>query len=181
MDLQKRSLRLNQMHLSGINLKQREYQCYASIEEFTNRGRQVDIIYSRNVIEHVENPVEFILAQKKILPPGGILIVSTPNLDNFLMKFGPEEYKAFFFRKAHRWYFNAHSLKFFLNQIGMTKIQFKYQQRYGLSNTLLWMRDRKPSGNLDNVNNVMCDMTWKHFLEQTGQTEHILCMCEQPS
>ena len=107
-------------------LQQRGYRCYASVEELAAGDQKADIICSHNVLEHVEDPVEFIKAQKSVLALGGVLIASTPNLDNFLMKFGPDEYKAFFFRKAHRWFFNSHSLKYLMNEAGMAKIEFKY-------------------------------------------------------
>jgi len=159
-------------------LQDKGHNCYDSIENLSKNGQSIDIICSHNVIEHVADPAEFILAQKAVLAPNGKLIVTTPNLNNFLMNFGPVEYKSFFFRKAHLWYFNSDSLKFVMEQVGLKKIEFKFQQRFGLSNTLLWMRDKKAPGKLNCVNDEMCDSSWRHFLEKTQQTEHVFCICE---
>jgi 2-polyprenyl-6-hydroxyphenyl methylase/3-demethylubiquinone-9 3-methyltransferase len=42
-------------------------------------GQTFDLVTSMEVIEHVANPAEFISALAKILAPGGLMILSTPN------------------------------------------------------------------------------------------------------
>ena len=40
---------------------------------------QFDYVTSFSVIEHVDDPLDFVLSASKLLKPGGILILSTPN------------------------------------------------------------------------------------------------------
>lgn len=42
-----------------------------------------DVIIAMEIIEHLENPWKFIRDIKSILNPGGLLVLSTPNISNF--------------------------------------------------------------------------------------------------
>lgn len=46
------------------------------------KNRQFDYVTSVEVIEHVENPHQLVREYARILAPGGMLIVSTPNIAN---------------------------------------------------------------------------------------------------
>jgi len=53
---------------------------YADVYEFSEeKPESADIIILTEVIEHIEEPVKFLKALKKILKPGGSLIITTPN------------------------------------------------------------------------------------------------------
>lgn len=47
-----------------------------------------DIITITHVLEHLNNPLEMLNEYYKLLKPGGLLIVSTPNLNSLQAKFG---------------------------------------------------------------------------------------------
>ena len=57
------------------------------------------------VVEHLEKPL-FDLKIKKLLSKNGILIISTPNRNDVLMKENITNFKSFYFRDVHRWYFD---------------------------------------------------------------------------
>lgn len=48
--------------------------------EFKNK---YDFIFAIEIIEHLENPFQFIKQMKKQLNPGGIIFLSTPNVNSF--------------------------------------------------------------------------------------------------
>jgi 2-polyprenyl-3-methyl-5-hydroxy-6-metoxy-1,4-benzoquinol methylase len=48
-----------------------------------NFTRKYDIVVAMEIIEHIENPWKFIRDIKSLLTPGGIIMLSTPNISNF--------------------------------------------------------------------------------------------------
>ncbi len=160
-----------------VQLHDKGHQCFSNIEELLNSNDNgVDLIVSHSVIEHVSHPVNFVESLKKAVRNNGTLIVSTPNAQDFLLTNGPSEYKMFFYRMVHEWYFNEKSLEIALKRVGFSEIQIKYQHMYSLTNALLWMRDKKGYGRLDILNDESCNFMWKQFLMKTGQAERLVCI-----
>jgi 2-polyprenyl-3-methyl-5-hydroxy-6-metoxy-1,4-benzoquinol methylase len=59
----------------------------------TDFGRAFDVVTCMDVIEHVTSPRSFVQAIDKILKPGGLLVVKTPNADGLLNVLGHSAYK----------------------------------------------------------------------------------------
>ncbi|MFT7648933.1 MAG: SAM-dependent methyltransferase [Candidatus Poriferisodalaceae bacterium] len=53
------------------------------LHELVDAGNKYDVVISTEVIEHVEDPIEFLRDAYSLLKPGGRLIVSTPNKSNW--------------------------------------------------------------------------------------------------
>jgi 2-polyprenyl-3-methyl-5-hydroxy-6-metoxy-1,4-benzoquinol methylase len=154
-----------------LSKKHRYFQfCSEALTEYLG---QVDIAVSFAVIEHVENPLEFLQEIRQLLKPEGFLLLSTPNYDDWLIEFLPGVYDQFFFRRAHSWYFNGGSLKNLAMRAGFNKVTIQYRQRYDISNALHWIRDHRPSGfgktslfrNLDEV--------FRQHLECAGKADFL--------
>jgi 2-polyprenyl-6-hydroxyphenyl methylase/3-demethylubiquinone-9 3-methyltransferase len=62
-------------HASAVGLTV-DYRC-ADIE--TLEGEQFDLVTSMEVIEHVTDPAAFVAALGRVLAPGGLMLLSTPN------------------------------------------------------------------------------------------------------
>jgi 2-polyprenyl-3-methyl-5-hydroxy-6-metoxy-1,4-benzoquinol methylase len=155
-------------------LTKKGHECFSSVEEYTKTGEKVDIAVSFNVIEHVDEPLEFIRSMKSIVKHNGKLIFTTPNADDFLVHHGPVEYKAHFYRKVHGWYFCKESLETLMKLAGFENFKITFQHSYGLSNTIAWMRG-KGIGRVDFLEDEMLDVSWKHFLISKGQSERLVC------
>ena len=56
------------------------------IEDATYADNTFDVIYFYHVIEHVDNPNLVMKNLSRILKPGGLIIVSTPNIKSFVAK-----------------------------------------------------------------------------------------------
>ncbi len=56
----------------------------AWLEEDTFEENTFDFIVLSHVVEHLQNPVEFVKRIHKFLKPGGIFIMATPNVDSLL-------------------------------------------------------------------------------------------------
>jgi SAM-dependent methyltransferase len=137
----------------------------------TYAGR-VDLAVSIQVIEHVRNPRMFLEEIRPLLVHGGTLVVSTPNRNDILMKLLPQDFPAFFHRVVHRWYFDAASLEKCARLSGFDVIDTRYVHRYGMANTLAWLRDRRPTGRARmKAISPLADALWTSYLVETGQSD----------
>ena len=107
---------------------------------------QVDVAVSFSVIEHLEDPLAFLKDIRRLLRPGGRLLLSTPNRKDWLLEFLPDDYARFFYRTVHTWYFDAEALSKLVLLAGFADPAVSHLHRYDLSNALLWLRDKRPTG-----------------------------------
>jgi len=107
-------------------------------------GGSADIALSFHVIEHVIDPVVCLSAMRRLVRPGGIAVILTPNWDDILMKVDPDHMEPFFYHE------------------------------FGLANTLLWLRDGKPAGHARCpwVDETM-DASWRKNLERIGNANNV--------
>ena len=105
------------VHFQNINIKD-----YASAHE------QADIVYCSNVIEKLVDPESFIAEAKKLLAPGGILYLSTPDGNHFMIpsnfpnwkRVSPPDHIVFFSKKG---------LKTLLERNGLKVEKFQFSLR----------------------------------------------------
>jgi 2-polyprenyl-3-methyl-5-hydroxy-6-metoxy-1,4-benzoquinol methylase len=184
-------------HLSGVaakkiaiepydvyrkDLKQRGYSSFAyAAQAVQGHEGKVDLAFSMQVIEHVNNPRTFLEEIKPLLKKDGELWISTPNRDDILGDLLPDDYLSFFYRVVHRWYFDAESLAKCANEAGFDVKSVHYVHRYSMANLLRWLRDRKPTGNthIEGLDETV-DAFWKVYLEKTGKSD-CLYMVLSPS
>lgn len=146
-----------------------------AIESFKG---SVDFATSFSVIEHVERPDQFLREIRQLLRQGeGQLIISTPNADDALLTLLPVEYRRFFYRRVHLWYWTAAALKQLLLTCGYIDPVVMPVQRFGLGNFLGWLRDRVPQGDLRfDVTTPAIDAVWKAELQRTGQCDYLFAL-----
>jgi SAM-dependent methyltransferase len=77
------------------------------LDSFTQS--RFDIITIRHVLEHVEEPSKLIESVRKVLSPGGLVVVSVPNADFKLVR--PEDNKIFLYPPHHLTLWSTASLK----------------------------------------------------------------------
>jgi cyclopropane fatty-acyl-phospholipid synthase-like methyltransferase len=158
------------------SLRERGYQVYASIagsiEDFKQK---VDVVFSLSTIEHVGNPFDFFRQIRQLLQPEGLFIVSTPNRNDVLMELLGDAYKQFFYRTVHRWYFDMQALTDLAERCGFEIVQQRFLQRFGISNAMAWLRDRKPTGDrpLAGLDDPLLNQFWKNYLESKGIGDYL--------
>lgn len=158
------------------SLRLRGHRVYNSnahaLKEF--RG-QVDFAFSFSTVEHIENPMEFFSEIYHLLRPDGFFLVSTPNRNDILMDLLGDEYKQFFYRTVHRWYFDMESLVNLARRCRFEITEERCLQRFGISNTLVWLRDRKPTGDrpLPVLDDPLLNAFWKNYLEFKGVADYL--------
>jgi 2-polyprenyl-3-methyl-5-hydroxy-6-metoxy-1,4-benzoquinol methylase len=133
---------------------------------------KADLVTCFSVMEHIPDPVVFMKELAELCQPGGTIIISTPNSDDWLIDFLPS-YKAFFYRVVHKWYFNAASLKFLCEKTGLGNIAIQYKQRFPIANALNWIRDNRPSGNAAFFFSDIFEGFYKEELKQKGKADYI--------
>ena len=134
---------------------------------------QVDLATCFSVLEHIEDPLVFLKAIRRLLKPGGRLLVSTPNRDDWLLELLPEDYRQFFYRVVHRWYFSVGSLRQLGFRAGFATVSPVFHHRFDLSNFLLWLRDRRPTGLGHLAASSVLDATFKATLVASGRSDYL--------
>lgn len=163
------------------SLRHRGYEVYSyAADAVKSHPEGVDLAVTFQVIEHVLNPRTFLTEIAALLKPGGALFIATPNREDVLMKLLPEEFPAFFYRTAHRWYFDRSSLRRCVEAGGLQVDSERYLHTYGMSNAFSWMKERRPTGNtsLPGINNV-ADQLWSSYLETSGQADTLYVLAHK--
>lgn len=142
----------------------------------------VEHAFSFQVIEHVGEPRAFLADIAGLLTPGGKLTVSTPNRADLLTELLPEDYPPFFYRCVHRWYFSADSLARCGKAVGLVPAETRFVHRFGVANTLRWLRDRRPGGRdpLPGLDDPALDSVWRDTLAREGTADTLYMTFEKP-
>jgi 2-polyprenyl-3-methyl-5-hydroxy-6-metoxy-1,4-benzoquinol methylase len=164
------------------SLKSRGYAWFpsaaaAAAEAYASR---VDVVLSTQVIEHVDDPRDFLADIGRLLNPDGIAIVSTPNRRDVLMELLPETFPPFFYRTQHRWSFDAASLVACAERAGLAVREVRHVHRYGIANTMHWLKDGKPRGRTPLAPlDATIDAHWQAWLEQSGRADNLYVILER--
>jgi SAM-dependent methyltransferase len=130
-------------------VRARGLQCFASIEDLQSSGTVgdgFDFILHFYVLEHVADPLGFLKSQLAMLRPGGMILFEVPHANDALTAiYDVAAYERFIWVVSHRWYFSSQSLTRLLSKVGCHS-EIRFDQRYDLSNHLVWLRDGKPGG-----------------------------------
>jgi SAM-dependent methyltransferase len=54
-----------------------------TVDTMVERGTSFDVVTASHVVEHVPDPVEFLAQCRRLLRPGGRVVLKTPNADSF--------------------------------------------------------------------------------------------------
>jgi 2-polyprenyl-3-methyl-5-hydroxy-6-metoxy-1,4-benzoquinol methylase len=159
------------------SLLERGYQVFVGAHDAVAAfPASADLCVSIQVIEHVSDPVRFLRDIGPLLKSDGTLLITTPNRDDILGVLAPEKFLEFFYRAAHRWYFDASSLADCAKRAGYRVTNMTSLQKYGMSNMLSWLREGRPTGfaTLPGIGPA-ADGFWKGYLQEIGRAD-TLCM-----
>ena len=129
-------------------VKTRGLPAYQSLDQLRQHAPEArfDLILHFFVLEHIANPSAFINELLLLLKPGGKIVFEIPNAaDPLYSVFDIPAFERFYWSVAHPWYFSEPSLHFLLKQIGHP-YEVLRDQRYDLSNHMVWARDGRPGG-----------------------------------
>lgn len=139
-------------------------------------NEKIDVIISFDVIEHVENPREFLEDVYDLLKSDGVAVIGTPTDAPVMRGLLGEIYeKKLLFSTQHVWVLSDKNLKLLSHEVGFSQIETKCFQRYGLENLLGWVRDKEPKSDINNsfisetINSV-----WKSQLAEKNMADYIV-------
>lgn len=141
-----------------------------------------DVVMHYFVLEHVRYPFEFLTSNLKVLKPGGKLIVEIPNAaDPLYTIYDIPAFEKFYWSIAHHWYFTEKSLEFVLNKIDNINYKILRDQRYDLSNHMVWARDGKPGGmgRFTETLGVELEEKYKSSLVESGHCDTLIAIIEK--
>ncbi len=157
------------------SLRSRGHHVFSRADDcIGSHAASVDLAVSFSVIEHVPDPLPFLSTIQALLKPGGTVVISTPNRNDVLMKHGLPEYRAFFYRLVHRFYFDAGSLTRICERAGLEVLEVRYRQRFGFSNFANWLAQRRPTGRgAELLLSPDFDKIWRCELERDGMADYL--------
>jgi len=148
------------------------YKMYASIEEAVKEQEgKIDTVTAWHVIEHVDDPIDFLQSLSELLTDNGRIYISTPNQREILMKLLPDEFSPFFYRAWHSHYFTLSSIINCITLSGMSPLMVDARHSWGLSNCLGWMKEKKPVGKWEDIEphqSELIDVVWQSYLKEIG-------------
>lgn len=127
---------------NGLNVK------IGTLEAAQYRDNFFDVIFLGDIIEHVPNPRDLLAECRRILKAGGILVISTPNMDSFWAKATFKLWKWFKIPWSvltpphHLFQFSEDNLKRFLKENEFTAVTTWFRRpptlMYELGSLHLW-------------------------------------------
>lgn len=173
--MSKETIGIEPAKLLRNSLVKKGYKVFPYLTDALSSYRNgIDLAFSFSVIEHIEDPVGFLKDIKGLLRNRGKIFLSTPNSNDLLLELLPDTYTSLFYRKAHLWYFDTAAISNILERAGYSRIKISHYQRFGLGNFMMWLRDRRPRGDVrpQFITDTM-DSAWRAELERTGRSDYL--------
>lgn len=102
-----------------------------------------DLVMGLHILEHINEPVEYLRHLRPLFKDHGNLLIEVPNLDSFLCELSPE-YAEFFYLYEHVSYFKASTLKRTIADAGYKIKRIYTKELYSIENHINWIRTGKP-------------------------------------
>ena len=151
----------------AVIVKAKGHQVISSLEELDDAS--IDIVTMFHVLEHLTDPVGVLKALRRVLRPGGGLIIEVPHArDALFTLYDCEEFKKFTFWSEHLVLHTRHSLQLLLKAAGYPEHHITSYQRYPLANHLYWLSRGKPGGH----------GKWSFFCSKEMERAYSECMAQ---
>lgn len=161
-------------------VRSRGLQVFESLADLQQPGEvsKFDLIMHFFVMEHIAQPVDFLEAQLALLKPGGKIILEIPNAaDPLYTIYDIPAFERFYWSVAHPWYFSESSLRYVIEKTGKP-YDILLDQRYDLSNHMVWARDNKPGGmgRFSDTLGDELDNAYKQALIRSGKCDTLIAV-----
>ncbi len=161
-------------------IKSRGLTVYDSLNQLQQLApdTRFDTIMHFFVLEHIVNPLDFLKTQLTLLNSGGKIIFEIPNVaDPLSSVYDISAFERFYWSIAHPWYFSESSLHYLLGLLGQP-YEILRDQRYDLSNHMVWARDGKAGGMGRFTNKLSLELEegYKQELIRSGKCDTLVAI-----
>ena len=126
-------------------LKKKGYTIYAALDDIP-QSKVFSLVTNYFVFEHISDPRKFINSCMDHVAPKGKLVCEIPLANDILAnQFCVTAFDDFYWSVAHHFYYTKKSLDYLMAPMEF-RFSLKADQRYDLSNHLVWLKDGKPGG-----------------------------------
>lgn len=128
-------------------LKENGHNAFPDISSMKQKRQgKFDLIVHFFVLEHIRNPFNFLKESYNILKPGGKIIAEVPCINDPLTSvYNIPAFEKFYWSIAHHYYYSPESISYIIEKLGF-QYELMPEQRYDLSNHMVWMQEGKPGG-----------------------------------
>ena len=118
-----------------------------TLEALSDLGdMKFDVIAIYYVLEHLRDPVEYLMNLKSFLNSGGRILIEVPNVQDILIsRYDIPNFGPFYWQKVHYHIFSKDTLSDVVCRAGFG-VEIFPEQRYDLSNHMVWMIEGRPGG-----------------------------------
>lgn len=132
-------IEFNKENARFVNEKLRIKTYTEPIEKTDILLNSLDLITVFQVLEHIEDPINFLTVIRKYLKPEGYLCIEVPNIQDALISvFNLSSYADFYFKEPHLFYYSPKTLSMVLEKAGF-RGKIKTIQRYNFINQINWI------------------------------------------
>lgn len=122
------------------------YDC--PLEETDIPLEYFDIVFMLDVLEHIEDPIQFLRTVRRYIKPEGYIYIEVDNIDDSLISiYGIKGYSDFYYREPHLFYFSPETLKMVVERSGYSG-GTKTMQQYSFLNQINWILTGRPQSSL---------------------------------
>jgi len=158
-------------------------QIFDSLDTAIRARVSVDLVTLFHVVEHLYNPSEELAGIRKLLNPGGLLVVETPNsIDALLVTYESLDFQNFSYWSHHPMLYSRKSLEELVRRCGFGILKVEGVQRYGLENHLHWLSKGLPGGH-EKWKGLLSPSTLQSYAEdlaRLGQSDTLLLVAQKP-
>ena len=135
-----------------------------------------NVITMFHVLEHIIEPELLLSKIRKMLLPGGKLVIEVPNVNNIMMDISPE-FNDFFYIRDHVSYYTPEILTELLKKTGFKDFSLGGAQMYGIENHMNWIINKGPQlltpSYKTNEQLEWLDKIYKNKLDEELKSEYI--------
>ena len=108
----------------------------ATLQQAQFPDNQLDVVSMFDVLEHLPTPVEYLKEVYRILRPGGVLVIETPNIGGFFARYLYKEDSDLIKPRAHICLYTRQSARRLCSYVPFSEVRiqtFPYCRRYSLA------------------------------------------------
>lgn len=152
-------------------------------KDIRDLGTQFDLVTLFHVLEHIPAQAVILERIREAVKPGGEIVVEVPHARDFLIQSVElSEFRDFTFWSEHLVLHTRQSLEKVIAAAGFTDIAIEGFQRYGYTNHLRWLLERKPGGHdtFKGFEDAALEAAYRDYIARRDATDTLIATARNP-